>query len=725
MFTQNYKNQDNQKTLNVYLVGFFLFILAVASPWFNLSIANHAFVKSYFAGIGSALLFLTSLYYNSFSESKPYKISHLKIASLLLFIFGVLSFFWAVNIDFYITKLLLWLIVVFCFGVGLNLSSNKENLIIISWLLIFTGSVIASIGILQYLFDPFSLTEHVNPASTFGNKNMATQPLLLLFPFSCYLFLSKLNNTKSPWIIALLTSLILIYIFYSNTRAAWVSIFIELILITGFILLNIGKIFSLEIWNKNKRNACIFGLIFTLIMINMPANNSNLSFNAIDLGSYTITSNAIDLDSDTITSIESRAIDKNSPFHKIWTSSISPRFKIWESSIDMIREKSIIGSGLGSFSHNVGNEGYSSIAVKGVQRSHNDILELGVELGMVGILLFFALTISIISSIRKIYINSKTEISWFFYFLFVALTGSFINMQFSFPYQMAMPLALFGLFLGIVAKQYDQIDTSNNTFSVFNEPKYKKLFFLFWLIICIIISTIYLSWIKAYEQLNETNSEKKYDDLSFLVTPVYHGDLPNLLSRTSGLAFKHNDYKLSASIDKHILSYWPNHIISLFRTGYGLHKMGHNKEALQYAKKLEKIEPQGLYGNYIIKLFVYSSTKNEDKFLQTYNELLSKPEHLLSIDKNTYHHLLFFTLESKELFKYAPMLYKKYNLYHPYSCEVENNIAIHYFNLELFDNAAQHVMQAFEKDPVGAYKCLNHELIKLLEEKSLISTKPN
>ena len=106
MFTQNYKNQDNQKTLNVYLVGFFLFILAVASPWFNLSIANHAFVKSYFAGIGSALLFLTSLYYNSFSESKPYKISHLKIASLLLFIFGVLSFFWAVNIDFYITKLL-------------------------------------------------------------------------------------------------------------------------------------------------------------------------------------------------------------------------------------------------------------------------------------------------------------------------------------------------------------------------------------------------------------------------------------------------------------------------------------------------------------------------------------------------------------------------------------------------------------------------------------------
>ena len=87
---------------------------------------------------------------------------------------------------------------------------------------------------------------------------MAAQPLVLIFPFSCYLFLSKLNNTKSPWIIALLTSLIFIYIFYTNTRAAWISIFIEVILISGFILINIGKIFSSENWNKNKRNACHF-----------------------------------------------------------------------------------------------------------------------------------------------------------------------------------------------------------------------------------------------------------------------------------------------------------------------------------------------------------------------------------------------------------------------------------------------------------------------------------
>jgi len=696
MLIKNSPSQDEQKNLNVYLVGIFLVILAVASPWFNLSVANHTFVKSYFAGIGSALLFLITLYYNSASLTKSYKISHLRLTSLLLFIFGTLSFFWAVNIDFYITKLLLWLIVVFCFRIGLNLSNNKENLIKISWLLLFTGSIIASIGILQYLFYPSSLIEEIYATSTFGNTNMAVQPLILIFPFSFYLFLSKLNSTKSPWIIALLTSLIFIYIFYTTTRAAWLSIFIEVILISVFILLNIGKILSSEIWNKNKRSACIFGLIFALIMMNMFVSNYNL-LNENKLGT------------DTIASIERSAFENN-----------NPRYKIWKSSLDMIKDNPIIGSGLGSFSHNVGNEGYNSLVVKGIQRSHNDILELGVELGIVGLLLFFALTTSLIVSIYKIYINSKTEISWFFYFLFVALTGSFINMQFSFPYQMAMPLALFGLFLGLVVKKYDQIDISNKSFSILIKPKYKKLFFLFWLIICIIISTIYLSWIRAYDQLNETIIEKKYDDLSFLVTPVYHSDLPNLLSRTSGLAFTQNDYKLSASIDKHILSYWPNHIISLFRTGYGLHKMGHNKEALQYAKKLEKIEPQGLYGNYIIKLFVYSLEKNEDKFLKTYNELLSKPEHLLSIDKNTYLHLLFFTLESKELSKYALMLYKKYNQYHSYSCDVENNIAVHYFNNEEFERSANYVKKVFERNNSLESKCLNPMMLKLLKDKKLI-----
>ena len=118
-----------------------------------------------------------------------------------------------------------------------------------------------------------------------------------------------------------------------------------------------------------------------------------------------------------------------------------------------------------------------------------------------------------------------------------------------------------------------------------------------------------------------------------------------------------------------------------------------------------------------IKLHVYSSTKRLDDFLRTFNELASKPEHLLAIDTNTYHHLLFFSLKSKKLSKNAPFLYKKYIEYHGFSCEVENNIAIHYFNTKQFHNAAEHVKNALRNNS----KCLNPELIKLLKKKNLIT----
>ncbi|MBW5291108.1 MAG: hypothetical protein Rsou_0778 [Candidatus Ruthia sp. Asou_11_S2] len=43
------------------------------------------------------------------------------------------------------------------------------------------------------LFDPFSLTQAAVPApSTFGNKNMATQPIILILPLSLFLFFSDI-----------------------------------------------------------------------------------------------------------------------------------------------------------------------------------------------------------------------------------------------------------------------------------------------------------------------------------------------------------------------------------------------------------------------------------------------------------------------------------------------------------------------------------------------------
>ena len=157
----------------------------------------------------------------------------------------------------------------------------------------------------------------------------------------------------------------------------------------------------------------------------------------------------------------------------------------------------------------------------------------------------------------------------------------------------------------------------------------------------------------------------------------------------------------------------------MWRLGFAKHKLNQNNEALEIAEKLKKLEPQGLYYSYIIKLFVYSSSQEFTKFLDTYNELFIQPEEFLKLNNDWYRYLLFFTLTINDLSKDAPILYDKYKEYWGYLCEVENNIAIHYFNLEQFELSAQHTMEAINKN--GA--CLNPQLIKLLDEKGLITIK--
>ncbi|MCS5591854.1 MAG: hypothetical protein NZ775_04970, partial [Gammaproteobacteria bacterium] len=179
-----------------------------------------------------------------------------------------------------------------------------------------------------------------------------------------------------------------------------------------------------------------------------------------------------------------------------------------------------------------------------------------------------------------------------------------------------------------------------------------------------------------------------------------------------------NDYQTSSLIDEQILKYWPNFTSSLYRKSSSAQKMGNNDEALKYAEMLKRASPEGLFISNIMELLVYNSIGEKDKFLQSYNELMSQPETLLSVDQNTYHFLLFFAIGIDQLAQNSPTLYKKYIEHHGYSCEVENNFAIYLFNEEQFKSAAKHVNQILSKGD----ECLNPQLIELLDEKELIIT---
>ena len=126
-------------------------------------------------------------------------------------------------------------------------------------------------------------------------------------------------------------------------------------------------------------------------------------------------------------------------------------------------------------------------------------------------------------------------------------------------------------------------------------------------------------------------------------------------------------------------------------------------------------------------MFIYLNKNDLIKFEQTFDELLLEPEEFLKISENTYRMMIYFTLASKKLSVYAPSLYAKYiensvnyeykdGTYKDRICEVENNIAIHYFNLEKYQDSANIINKISNKNQ----KCFNLSLIKLLSEMSLL-----
>ena len=698
-------NQRTEESLNIFWINLVLVLIAVSAPWFNLTVSGHELIKSYFSYCGLGILACISIFHKTSSENFNFNFNFLKLSLLILFVFGTLSIFWSNNIDFTVNKWLLWLAAFFSFIIASNLSLNINNLVKLSWGLLLASGCIALIGILQYLVDPFSLTQEAPPASTFANRNIAAQPLILTAPLFMFLLLSRHTEGVKVWLVTILTSFIFIYLFYTTSRGAWLSILIEFVLLVFYFIHYKFKKYNWITWNKNKRYATILGLILIFVFCSLTPEGFINMFDLTSKEASSIISSVENLSSEAVS-------EKNV---ESW------RYEIWKTALNMANASPFIGSGLGTYSHNLANEGYSTWLINNTFRVHNDILELLVETGLIGIIIFGFIVFSIVFSIINILKNINEELHLLNYILFIALFGSFVNLQFSFPYQMPVPLLIFGLYCGLISKQFDNINIPIKTISFKISRLTKKILssFLAALLILIFYFT-YFDWIKVYHQLNKVNLKGDFSEINIVNTAIYNPRVHSTLYNLGGKYFRKGRYIQSNAIDQQFLSYWPNHLDVLFRHAYAMHKLGQNDKALELSIKLKELEPSGLYNAYIVQMFVYSSLNKTIEFEEIFNELLAKPEEFLKLNDDTYRLLVFFSLGSKNLLKNTEYLYKKYFDYHGYNCEVTNNIAIYYFNLEDFVSSAEYVNLAYTQEPTNNPKCLNPTLVKLLKEKKLL-----
>ena len=118
-------------------------------------------------------------------------------------------------------------------------------------------------------------------------------------------------------------------------------------------------------WNVNKTLAFIFSLLLITLILSISPNGE--FHNTLLDVSERITSTGNQSDGASI-----------------------QRFQIWNTAVQMFADSKFIGTGLGSYAQNLANEGYATWTINNTMRVHNDILELAVELGLIGIIIFAA-----------------------------------------------------------------------------------------------------------------------------------------------------------------------------------------------------------------------------------------------------------------------------------------------------------------------------------------------
>lgn len=610
---------------------------------------HHLLFKSLLASVLPGLMMLWWLWHN---KKQPLVLSSKPLAKhgfFLLWLLGLISIIWSVNIDFTLDKWIRWS------GAGLVLMlasqvlQNPTNLQKLAWGIFGLGVLMSLIGIGQYFSLITAIDQAISPAITFSNKNFGAHPIVLMLPLGFYLLI-KTQTWQHYSVVSLGIVLMVAYIFYTQTRAAWLALSLEFILMLIYVFITRTDLASY--WHKGKTLAVAISLVVLALLLNLDSSGQWSSV-------WTTMSEKIDT---------TMAVGGD-----------SGRFNIWSLAYQMWLDKPILGSGLGSFFDNMANGGYESYNTKGTQKVHNDLIELVVDLGVIGLLIFIAMVAGLLRGfITKLQLNQPWSPEQVFYVgVLAALSGSFVNMMFSSPYQHDYPLLIFGLYSGILLA--NPVLTSDKKIIIL--PAFSR--YLLMLLVSILICVGFLlnqSIIKTYNK----STDYIVDISKGVVKPVALTPWINTpsfsTSRRSFLEglFDNGKYQATIYMAQEILSHWKNNHTALFRASIANFYLGDYQQANLYSERLIAISPPGDYRGQLNKMAMLTKQNNARGVYDMFIELSQKPEHLLAKRAETYQQLFVIALNLSQPEAKIVSLYQAYNRHHPKNLKLEKTLRDYY-----------------------------------------------
>jgi O-antigen ligase len=403
--------------------------------------------------------------------------------------------------------------------------------------------------------------------SIFPHRNLFSHFSLLILPFSIYLFFED----KKIWRYASLTSISLglfLIVILSN-RTSWLSLIAILIFLLAIFLIK-RNVFAFG--NKNNwliAVLIVFIIVFALLFQLKFSENSSLKSHSLN------------------------SLDYNQ-------GSTKDRLELWKRTILLIKEKPLIGHGIGSWKINMlkyGNEGLvSENNITFYQRPHNDFLWVAAEQGIIGLILYTGSLIivlfQLINSIR--FCDKRLFLNQLIVFASVLISFLIIS-NFSFPRERISHNIILFSSIGLFLNLNSRISEGKKYKSFKNKgTKYASLFLL-----TIVLVLGAMRYHGEVHTKNATIARKNGDYKTCIIeiekaqSLIYQIDETSTpLTWQTGLSYFHmRDYDNALKFFKEAIEINPYHIYVLNDYAGSLSKLHKYDDAIEAYLNALKISP--------------------------------------------------------------------------------------------------------------------------------------
>ena len=537
--------------------------VVTSQPWLAMS--------AYFA-VGLFIyiaIFAKKLFKNNFN------LTQIDLCFIAFYLWIVLSITWAHNKFEAFEQILVWSMAMISYFIIRITIITKQKLLFFVICFIISAVIVSALGLLQNAFGFSWVVQAAPPASFFGNKNMGAHYPLIIFPFAILLAL-LVTNPKHRLLLSIAAAIMLSYIIISLARAAYMGMFVGMIVLLTLYYTTFRINFRQHLTKLLKVLLGIFVFALVLIIVNSSAKQSKQYL------------------------AEAGSIVEQAQKGKYGEGNV--RLIKWHNAWELFKDNWFLGTGINNWViqypvyHQVHGNDYGVSINSQSTHTHNDFIQLAVELGIIGVLLFLVLIYLVCKQVLRWH-NSKDKD---FTLLNIALVSSCcaiaIDALFSFPLQLVNNIILVVAILAL----YNNFELTSKLVTTYQIPKLApKNIKYSAIILAVMAAYLYNQWFNA-----EIYMRKSYLDVAKkdYKAAMYYAELAYKANpyRYDTLKYRAVTYKLlkrpkAAEAIEAVLDSYPYNLNSLNRAVSYYIEVKQYPKALKHAKVMQQIAPRNAY----------------------------------------------------------------------------------------------------------------------------------